>query len=113
MIPSSEGDLEEMPRSEWPATEWRWKGRTARLYLLPTVAAGGMEIVFDVAPPGGRPVEVRWDQEMVEVAVVASGETLVLSFDIQPGLHVVDVDFLTSGRVMPGTVQLRYFEPRP
>ena len=113
MIPSSEGDSKEMPGTEWPATEWRWKGRTARLYLLPTVAAGGVEIGFDVAPPEGRPVEVRWDQEMVEVAVVASGETLVFRFDIQPGLHIVDVDFLTSGRVMPGKVQLRHFEPAP
>ncbi len=111
--PSSGGVWKEMPRTEWPATEWRWKGRTARLYLLPTVLAGGMEIGFDVAPPGGRPVEVRWDQEMVEVAAVASGGTLVLSFEIKPGLHVVDVDFLTSGRVMPGKVQLLDFEPRP
>jgi hypothetical protein len=92
--------------SEWQATDWRWRGKTARLYLIPATSAQNVLVHFDVVPSGGKPVEIRWDQRSQAVILASSEEPLQLNLDVTPELHVLEVESLTDGRVVPGLVRL-------
>ena len=53
-----------------------------------------------------RPVELRWDQELVESVVAHVGETLIVSLNVTPGLHILELETLSGGPVLPGTVRI-------
>ncbi len=103
---AAEEELRNLSRSEWTATDWRWQGRTARLDLVSDRQAQGLSIRFDVVPSGMRPVELRWDQELVESVVAHVGETLIVSLNVTPGLHILELETLSGGPVLPGTVRI-------
>jgi len=103
---AADDELRNLSRNEWSATDWRWQGRTARLDLVSDSPARGFSIRFDVVPSGMRPVEFRWDQELVESVVAHAGETRRVSLNVTPGFHILELETLSGGRVLPGTVRL-------
>jgi hypothetical protein len=94
------------PSSRWRATEWRWRGNIAQLYMIPATRGHRVQIHFDVVPAGGRPVEIRWDQESRLVALASSEQALELNLKVTPELHTLEVESLTPRRVVPGLVRL-------
>jgi hypothetical protein len=103
--------LAELSRSSWPATDWTWRRGTARLEMLTAAAAGGFEVVLDSVPANGSLVELRLDGASVGVFPVrppaGAAPALRPGMPLGRGLHVLELDSLDGGQVLPGAVALR------
>jgi hypothetical protein len=99
-------DLGALASAAWPATAWRWHGSVARLDLLAATAAPGFSIGFDEVPPSGAVAQVRLDAATVAVTPVRNGEKVRVAVPIEAGPHLLELESVVGGRVMPGVVEL-------
>jgi hypothetical protein len=92
--------------TEWPATEWRWRGRRAALDLVPA-AGGELELAFDVVPTGGAMVDVGLEFTVVRSAAIAPGGVVRIPLpDRALSALRLTVEPVAGGRVAPGAVRL-------
>jgi hypothetical protein len=103
--------LAELSRGSWAATDWTWRHGTARLEMLTSTPAAGFEVTLDSVPANGSLVELRLDGAAVGVFPVRPlkgvAPTLRRMAPAGPGLHVLELDSLDGGQVLPGAVVLR------
>jgi hypothetical protein len=97
--------LREMTHRSWPATAWTQRQDRARLEMLTGAPAGGLEVDFAGIPPGGAVVELRLDGALLGAATARP--TLGLNLPLGPGLHLLEVESLGGGNLVPGEVRLR------
>jgi hypothetical protein len=99
-------ELARLAGREWPATAWDLHDGLPRLELLAAAGAPGLELVVDVAPARGAAAEVRLDDSILGTFAVAPGTVLALRSAIAPGLHLLEVETVGGGAVLPGSVRL-------
>jgi hypothetical protein len=99
-------DVAAFASASWPATSWRWRGPVARLDLLSAAAAPGFFIGFDQVPASGAVAEVRLDAATVACAPVRSGERIRVAVPVTQGPHLLELESVVGGRVVPGVVEL-------
>jgi len=98
-------------RRSWPATEWTWHRGVARLELVTGAPAAGLIVPLDAVPENGSLVELRLDGAAVGAFAVRPRAVLAPAtgpgFPLVAGLHVLELESLDGGRVLPGDVELR------
>ena len=103
--------LAEAARRAWPATEWTWHRGVARLEMLAGQPAAGVAVTIDSMPEQGALVELRLDGAAVGAFPVhpAAGAAPVLAVKapLGRGLHVLELESLNGGQVLPGATALR------
>jgi hypothetical protein len=99
-------ELARLAAREWPAAAWHFDGGLSRLELLAAAGAPGIEVAMAAVPPRGAAVEVRLDESILGTFPVAAGTTLALRAPVAPGLHLLEVEAVAGGTVLPGAVRL-------
>jgi hypothetical protein len=99
-------ELALLSASQWPATAWTFSGGVARLELLVAAGATALELTVDEAPPRGAAAEVRLDESILGTFPVAPRETLALNAPLAPGLHLLEIETVAGGALLPGSVRL-------
>lgn len=103
----AEEKLRGFARRSWAASGWTFPKGRARLEILLDAAARGIEIGIDEAPEAGTVVELWLDGAALGIYPVVPGRPLAVSVPLQPGFHVVELDNVGGGRVLPGTALAR------
>jgi hypothetical protein len=98
--------LAQLAAREWPATGWDFRGGVARLEMLNAEPAAGLLLAIDVAPKEGAAIEVRLDDGTLGTFPAAVGGTLALTAPVAAGLHLLEVETVGGGAVLPGAVRL-------
>jgi hypothetical protein len=96
-----------MARRDWAATDWSWHQERALLEILTAAPARGLEIDFDDAPPAGTVVELRLDGALLGAFPARPSGTLRIDRLLPPGDHLLGIESVGGGRVLPGAVRLR------
>lgn len=99
--------LRTLARRDWPVTDWTWRQGRARLEMLLAGPARGIEIEIADAPEAGAVIEARLDGAALGTFPVLRGQTLIQALPLTPGLHLLEIESVGGGRVMPGAVRLR------
>jgi len=99
--------LHGMTREAWPATAWTWRQDRARLQMLTGGPAQGIEVELAEVPAGGAVAELRLDGALAGTFPARPGGLLRLDAPLRPGLHLVEVEGVAGGRVIPGAARLR------
>ena len=99
-------ELARLAASEWPATAWHFHDGLPRLELLAAAGASGLELRIDEAPPRGAAAEVRLDESILGTFPVTAGMVVALRTPIAPGLHLLEIESVAGGTVLPGAVRL-------
>jgi hypothetical protein len=120
----AEERLAALSRTAWPAIAWNWRRGVARLEIL-TPRPGRLALALDQVPDGGGAVELRLDGTALgafpfpSLAVGSAagsaartgpaGAPVILTPGVQVGrgLHLLEVESLLGGRVIPGELTLR------
>ena len=92
-------------RSEWSAQDWQPMDRGARLDLS-TDGAAGLAIEIAGTPDAGAGVEVRLDGEVVAISGARRGDVLTVRRAFDGGVHLLEVEAVSGGRLDPGAVRL-------
>lgn len=103
---ASERALAQLTGEEWPATSWRWQGRTATAGFLAARKAPGLAVTFDAAPARGIALQVTLDGQSVPSGFATQGEEVLLLEPLEAGIHVLSVAPSSGGRVVPGRFRL-------
>jgi hypothetical protein len=107
----AEARLAGLARQAWEARDWTWSRGTARLEIMTGAPAAGLAVAIDKMPPTGSLVELRLDGSVAGDFPVrpAAGTPPVLRLlaPLGPGLHVLELDSLDGGQILPGAVALR------
>ena len=108
---AAQARLDDAARRAWPATEWTWKGSVARLEMLTDGPANGLDVRLDTVPEGGSLVELRLDGAALGAFPVrplaGAAPALRVAAPLGRGLHVLELQTLGNGQVLPGAVELR------
>jgi hypothetical protein len=108
---AAEARLAGLARRAWGPQDWTWNRGTARLELMTGAPAAGLAVALDKVPATGSLIELRLDGTAVgDFPVRLAGGTappLRLAVPLGPGLHVLELDSLDGGQVLPGAVGLR------
>ena len=99
-------ELARLAARQWPATAWYFHDGLPRLELLAAAGAAGLELMIDEAPPRGAAAEVRLDESILGTFPVTAGKVVSLRTPIAPGLHLLEIESVAGGAVLPGTVRL-------
>lgn len=104
--------LAALARTAWPATAWTWRRDRPRLEMLAGADASGLALTLDEVPAAGAVVELRLDGAVlgafpVRPAAPAVAVPLALPVPVRRGLHLLEIETLHGGRVLPGEVRLR------
>jgi hypothetical protein len=99
-------ELARLAAREWPATAWHFHDGLPRLELLAAAGAPGLELAIDEAPPRGAAAEVRLDESILGTFPVTAGTSLTLRAPIAPGLHLLEIETVAGGAVLPGALRL-------
>lgn len=99
-------ELARLATREWPATAWHFHDGLPRLELLAAAGASGLDLMIDEAPPRGAAAEVRLDDSILGTFPVTAGTVLALRTPITPGLHLLEIETVAGGAVLPGAVRL-------
>jgi len=99
-------ELARLAARAWPATAWYFHDGLPRLELLAAAGAPGLELMIDEAPPHGAAAEIRLDESILGTFPVAAGTALALHTPIAPGLHLLEIESVAGGAVLPGAVRL-------
>jgi hypothetical protein len=91
---------------DWPASAWDLHDGAARLELLAAGDAAGLVIAVAEAPPHGTAAEVRLDESILGTFPAAAGATLTLHAALAPGLHLLEIESVGGGALLPGAVRL-------
>ncbi len=109
-LAKAQGQIAAAARRSWTATEWLWRRGAARLEVVLAEPAAGVAVTLDQVPAKGAFVELRVDGATVGTFPVhpPAGTAAVLraAVPLARGLHVVEVDSLEGGAVLPGTAEL-------
>ena len=54
----------------------------------------------------GAAIEVRWDHEMIALEAVAPDCVVTAPVRVTPGPHILELESVAGGRVLPGAVRL-------
>jgi hypothetical protein len=107
----AEARLAALARRTWEPQDWSWSRGTARLEMLTGAPAAGFAVALDKVPANGSLIELRLDgaavAELPVRPVGGSVPPLRLAVPLRVGLHVLELDSLDGGQVLPGTVELR------
>lgn len=103
----AEDRLRAMTRQDWGATDWSWHQDRARLEMLTETVARRVEIDLDDAPPAGTVIELRLDGALLGAFPARPAGTLGLDQALRPGYHLLEIESVGGGRVLPGAVRLR------
>jgi hypothetical protein len=110
-VADAQARLAAAARGAWPATEWTFHRGTARLEMVAGAPAGGLALTLDSVPENGALVELRLDGAAVGAFPVRppGGAALALRVGapLGRGLHVLELESLNGGQVLPGAVELR------
>lgn len=105
-------DLPPIERERWPGSAWRTARDDAvdrlELWLPEPQGPGphrGLRLQLAAVPDSGAVVEIRLDGEPVSTAVVRPGDVLPLPPPETSGPHLVELETLAGGRVLPGEVR--------
>lgn len=98
--------LAELRRSEWTYRDWTLRDRTPRLEIVPTGPAAGLTIEIIGAPDLGAGVEVRLDGEAVAISGAERGDVLTVRYALDGGAHLLEVEAVSGGQLVPGAVKL-------
>jgi hypothetical protein len=103
--------LAESVRVAWPATAWTWRRGVARLEMVAGAPAAGFVIRLDSVPATGALVELRLDGAAVGAfparPVAGVMPVLRVAAPLAPGLHVLELEGVGGGQVLPGAIELR------
>jgi hypothetical protein len=105
-VAAAHADLAAVAATSWPATAWQWRGPVARLDLLGAADAPGLAVSLDVVPTAGAVVQISVDGATVAVAPVRADSRLYITTHVARGPHLLEVETLAGGRVVPGQVEL-------
>jgi hypothetical protein len=105
-VAAARGELAALAATAWPATAWQWRSSVAHLDVLAGADAPGFVVGLDVVPALGAVVQVTLDGATELVAPVRTGATLSVASPVSRGAHLVEVQTLAGGRVVPGQVEL-------
>ncbi len=105
----AEEKLRGFARRGWTATDWTYPGRLARLEMFTESPARGIEMDLDSVPDGGTVVELHLDGAARGTFRAGPERSLILPLPLplSPGFHVIEIDNVGTGRVLPGAVRLR------
>lgn len=103
----AEEKLRSFARRAWSSGDWRWGQGNARLEMLAEGAARGFEMDLLEVPEAGAVLELRLDGAAFGTFPVQPGQRLVLNGRIPAGFHVLEIESVGGGRVLPGAVRLR------
>jgi len=99
-----------LARRSWIAPDWTWHRGTARLEMMTAAPAAGLAVTLDSLPAGGSLVELRLDGTALGAFPVrplaGAAPALRLAAPLGRGLHVLELDGLDGGKVLPGAVEL-------
>jgi hypothetical protein len=101
-------ELARLAAREWPATAWDFHDGAARLELLAAADSTGLQITVDAAPPRGAAAEIRLDESILGTFPVAAGATLALDAPVTPGPHLLEIESVAGGALVPGAVRLTH-----
>lgn len=109
-LAKAQAELAAAARRSWTATEWLWRRGAARLEVVTAEPAAGVAVTLDQVPAQGAFVELRLDGATVATFPVhpPAGTAAILraTVPLARGLHVVEVDSLEGGAVLPGAAEL-------
>jgi hypothetical protein len=103
----AEEKLRGFARRAWDAIDWTWHQGRARLEILADGAARGFEVDFAEVPQSGAVVELRLDGAALGTFPATPDRPLSLALQLRPGFHVLEIESVGGGRVLPGAVRLR------
>jgi hypothetical protein len=103
----AEEKLRGLARHDWGAGDWTMRHRRSRLELLTARPASGIEAGLADAPETGTVVELWLDGAARGIFPTGRGRPLALSLQLRPGFHVLEIENLGVGQVLPGAVRLR------
>jgi hypothetical protein len=107
----AEARLAGLARRTWEPQDWTWSRGTARLEMMTGAPAAGFTVGLDQVPATGSLVELRLDGATVGDFPVRPqagvAPALRLDLPLSRGLHVLELDSLDGGQVLPGAVVLR------
>lgn len=110
-VAAAQAQLAAMARPAWPATEWTWHRGVARLEIFTGAPAAGLAVALDSVPATGALVELRLDGAAVGAFPVRPvggvAPALRVAAPLGRGIHVLEVECLDGGQVLPGTAVLR------
>lgn len=105
-VAAAQSELNSLAAASWPAIDWQWRGPVARLDLFAGADAPGLAVSLDVVPPAGAVVRVSLDGATAAVAPVRADAMVYLATRVPRGPHLLEVEMLAGGRVVPGQVEL-------
>ncbi len=98
-------------RTAWPAIDWTWHHGVARLEMVAGAPVPGFAVGIDSVPEHGALVELRLDGAAVGAFLVqpsvGGAAALRVASPLGRGLHVLELESLSGGQVLPGPVALR------
>jgi hypothetical protein len=103
----AEEKLRTLARRDWSPTDWTWRQGRARLEIFSNGPVRGIELTFSEVPEAGAVVELRLDSTALGTFPVRPGSPLALNLALPAGLHVLELESVGGGRVLPGSVRLR------
>lgn len=98
--------LEELKRSEWTYRDWMLEGPAPRLEIAPAGPAPGFTVEVIGVPDAGAGVEVRLDGEVIALEGVRRGQVLTLRKPLDPRPHLLEIEAVSGGHLVPGAVRL-------
>lgn len=98
--------LERLRSTQWPALEWVLGDSPPRLEIVPAHPANGLAIEILETPDAGAGTEVRLDGEVVLISGAMRGDVLSVRHAFDAGPHILEVEAVSGGRVVPGAVRL-------
>ncbi len=108
---AARGRLAGLARRAWRSTDWTWSRGTARLEMLTAAPAAGLAVALDQVPADGALVELRLDGttmgDFTVRPLAGAPPALRVAAPLGGGLHVLELDSLGGGQVLPGAVELR------
>lgn len=100
--------LEALTRRDWAATDWTWHRGRARLEMMIAAPAQGLDIGLADVPAAGAVAELSLDGALVGDFAAHPGSRFALAIPLAgPQIHVLEMESVGGGRVIPGPVRLR------
>jgi len=99
-------ELDGAAAASWRGIDWTWHGQTAHLDLCAVRDAPGFDLTLDEYPPRGTVVQVSLDGAPVAVAPALDHEGLSVAAPVSRGPHLVEINAIAGGRVVPGDLTL-------
>jgi hypothetical protein len=106
-VAKADEKLRGFARRDWVPTEWTWRQGRARLEIFTDSPARGLEVDLVEVPPAGAVVELRLDGATLGIFPATLDRPLERALTLRPGFHVLELEGVGGGRVLPGAVRLR------